>query len=123
MRRRSERRRCCLDSQRRYNIDAVQFYDNNFFLNESHARRQAELLTPLRLKWWAEGRIDAFLRYSDAALREIKNAGATMIFFGAESGSNKVLFKAMNKGITVEQTSWNSPVVFDNSISFLSFHS
>ena len=25
--------------QRKYQIDAVQFYDNNFFLNESHARR------------------------------------------------------------------------------------
>ena len=33
-----------------YGIDAVQFYDNNFFLNESHAREQAELLIPLRLR-------------------------------------------------------------------------
>ncbi len=86
-----------------HGIDAVQFYDNNFFLNESHARRQAELLTPLRLKWWAEGRVDTFLRYSDATLREIQRSGATMIFFGAESGSNKVLAE-MNKRITAEQT-------------------
>jgi radical SAM superfamily enzyme YgiQ (UPF0313 family) len=89
--------------QRKFAIDAVQFYDNNFFLNESHARRQAELLTPLNLKWWAEGRIDTFLRYSDKALREIRRSGATMIFFGAESGSNEVL-EQMNKKITAEQT-------------------
>jgi anaerobic magnesium-protoporphyrin IX monomethyl ester cyclase len=89
--------------QRDHGIDAVQFYDNNFFLGESHARRQAELLTPLKLRWWAEGRIDTFLRYSDAALRDIRQAGATMIFFGAESGSNKVLAE-MNKRITAEQT-------------------
>jgi anaerobic magnesium-protoporphyrin IX monomethyl ester cyclase len=89
--------------KQRYNIDAVQFYDNNFFLNESHALRQAELLTPLNLAWWAEGRIDTFLRYSDATLRKIREAGAKMIFFGAESGSNKVL-AAMNKRITAEQT-------------------
>jgi anaerobic magnesium-protoporphyrin IX monomethyl ester cyclase len=89
--------------QRDHGIDAVQFYDNNFFLSESHARRQAELLTPLKLRWWAEGRIDTFLRYSDAALRDIRQAGATMIFFGAESGSNKVLAE-MNKRITAEQT-------------------
>jgi anaerobic magnesium-protoporphyrin IX monomethyl ester cyclase len=89
--------------KRDHGMDAVQFYDNNFFLNESHARRQAELLTPLNLRWWAEGRIDTFLRYSDAALREIRRSGATMIFFGAESGSNEVLAQ-MNKRITTEQT-------------------
>jgi anaerobic magnesium-protoporphyrin IX monomethyl ester cyclase len=89
--------------KRDYGIDAVQFYDNNFFLNESHASKQAELLAPLGLRWWAEGRIDTFLRYSDATLREIRRAGATMIFFGAESGSNRVLAE-MNKRITAEQT-------------------
>jgi anaerobic magnesium-protoporphyrin IX monomethyl ester cyclase len=89
--------------KRQYGMDAVQFYDNNFFLNESHARKQAELLTPLNLRWWAEGRIDTFLRYSDETLREIRRSGATMIFFGAESGSNEVLAQ-MNKRITAEQT-------------------
>jgi anaerobic magnesium-protoporphyrin IX monomethyl ester cyclase len=89
--------------QRDYAIDSVQFYDNNFFLNESHAREQAELLVPLRLKWWAEGRIDAFLRYSDDTLRLLRRSGATMIFFGAESGSDKALLE-MNKRITTAQT-------------------
>jgi radical SAM superfamily enzyme YgiQ (UPF0313 family) len=89
--------------KRDYQIDAVQFYDNNFFLNESHALKQAELLTGLGLRWWAEGRVDAFLRYSDQTLRAIRQSGAKMIFFGAESGSNKVLAE-MNKGITTEQT-------------------
>ncbi len=89
--------------KRTYAIDAVQFYDNNFFLNESHAREQAERLVPLELQWWAEGRIDAVLRYSDDTLRAIRRAGAKMIFFGAESGSNEVLVQ-MNKKLTVEQT-------------------
>jgi anaerobic magnesium-protoporphyrin IX monomethyl ester cyclase len=43
------------------------------------------------------------LRYSDDTLRGLKRAGATMIFFGAESGSNRVL-EEMNKKITAEQT-------------------
>ncbi len=89
--------------KRDYAIDAVQFYDNNFFLNESHARAQAELLIPLKLRWWAEGRIDTFLRYSDDTLRAIRQSGATMIFFGAESGSDKVLAD-MNKRLTTAQT-------------------
>jgi anaerobic magnesium-protoporphyrin IX monomethyl ester cyclase len=89
--------------QQTYGIDAVQFYDNNFFLNESHAREQADLIAPLGLRWWAEGRIDTFLRYSDDTLRAIRKSGATMIFFGAESGSDKVLAE-MNKHLTSDQT-------------------
>ncbi len=89
--------------KRDYAIDAVQFYDNNFFLNESHARAQAERLIPLGLRWWAEGRVDTVLRYSDATLHAIRRGGAKMIFFGAESGSDRVL-KEMNKRITSAQT-------------------
>jgi len=86
-----------------YGANAVQFYDNNFFLNEGHAREQAERLAPLGMRWWAEGRIDTVLRYSDATWRAIRRSGAAMIFFGAESGSNEVLAQ-MNKKITTEQT-------------------
>src|SRR5580658_5321119 len=89
--------------QREYNIDSVQFYDNNFFLNEGHAREQAERIAPLNLRWWAEGRVDAVLRYSDDTLRALRRSGASMIFFGAESGSDKVLAE-MNKRITSSQT-------------------
>src|SRR6202453_134628 len=77
--------------QREYAIDSVQFYDNNFFLSESHAFEQAERIAPLGLRWWAEGRVDAMLRYSDETMRALRRSGATMIFFGAESGSDKVL--------------------------------
>jgi radical SAM superfamily enzyme YgiQ (UPF0313 family) len=50
--------------QRDHAIDAVQFYDNNFFLKEDHAAEQADRLAPLNLRWWCEARIDALLRYS-----------------------------------------------------------
>lgn len=89
--------------QRKYNIDSVQFYDNNFFLNESHTIALARCLEPLRLKWWCEGRIDTVLRYSDETFQLLKRAGAAMIFFGAESGSDWVLHE-MNKKVTTEQT-------------------
>ena len=86
-----------------YSIDAVQFYDNNFFLREDHAREQAERFEPLGLRWWCEARIDIVLGYSDETLRALKRAGATMIFFGAESGSDWVL-EDMNKQLKTEQT-------------------
>ena len=58
---------------------------------------------PFNLKWWCEGRIDTVLRYSDETLQLLKDAGATMIFFGAESGSDWVL-EQMNKKVTSSQT-------------------
>jgi radical SAM superfamily enzyme YgiQ (UPF0313 family) len=87
----------------KFAIDSVQFYDNNFFLNESHSAALAKSLEPLSLKWWCEGRIDAVLRYSDETLALLKKAGAAMIFFGAESGSDWVL-QQMNKKLTTNQT-------------------
>jgi anaerobic magnesium-protoporphyrin IX monomethyl ester cyclase len=87
----------------RYGVNAVQFYDNNFFLRESHTQALAEALIPLQLRWWCEGRIDTVLGYHDSTLRALKDAGATMIFFGAESGSDWVL-EQMNKRLKTEQT-------------------
>src|SRR3954454_1880464 len=87
----------------KFQIDAVQFYDNNFFLNESHTAELAERLLPLRLRWWSEGRIDSVLRYSDDTFRLLQRAGAAMVFFGAEPGSDWVL-KQMNKRVTTDQT-------------------
>jgi anaerobic magnesium-protoporphyrin IX monomethyl ester cyclase len=89
--------------RREYTINAVQFYDNNFFLNESHTLELARLLEPLQLRWWSEGRIDTVSRYRDETLHAMRRAGASMIFFGAESGSDWVL-EQMNKRITTDQT-------------------
>ncbi len=87
---------------RAHGMDSVHFYDNNFFLGEAHARAVADSFAPLGLKWWCEARVDALLRFSDETWRRLKRAGLTMVFCGAESGSNEVLAK-MQKGITVEQ--------------------
>jgi radical SAM superfamily enzyme YgiQ (UPF0313 family) len=86
-----------------YNADSVQFYDMNFFLREDHARELCDLMAPLKLRWWCEARVDIMSRYSDETLAAIARAGCTMIFFGAESGSDATLVE-MQKGITTEQT-------------------
>lgn len=87
---------------REYGMDSVHFYDNNFFLHDAHAREIAGCLASLNLRWWCEARVDAVLRFSDETWRQLKRAGLTMIFFGAESGNDNVLQK-MRKGITTEQ--------------------
>jgi anaerobic magnesium-protoporphyrin IX monomethyl ester cyclase len=86
-----------------YGVDAVQFYDNNFFLREDHARELADRIAPLKMRWWCEARTDIMMRYSDETFEAIRRAGCAMIFFGAESGSNQVL-KEMNKDLCAEDT-------------------
>jgi anaerobic magnesium-protoporphyrin IX monomethyl ester cyclase len=87
---------------REHGMDSVHFYDNNFFVKEDHARELAERITPLGLKWWCEARVDTLTRYSEDTWRLLKRAGLTMMFCGAESGSDAVL-KKMNKGTTTAQ--------------------
>src|SRR5450755_61489 len=86
-----------------YGADSVQFYDMNFFMREDHARDLADRLLPLGLRWWCEARVDTMCKYSDATMDALRRAGCTMIFFGAESGSDWAL-KEMQKDITTEQT-------------------
>ena len=85
-----------------HGMDSVHFYDNNFFLNEAHAREVAEAVLPLGLPWWCEARVDALCRFSDETWRMLKTAGLRMVFCGAESGSDEILAK-MSKGITTAQ--------------------
>jgi anaerobic magnesium-protoporphyrin IX monomethyl ester cyclase len=89
--------------QTTYGVNAVQFYDNNFFLREDHARELAGRIAPLNLHWWCEARVDIVLRYSDDTLRQLRRAGCVMIFFGVESGSDAVL-RNMKKQLTAEET-------------------
>ncbi len=86
-----------------YGVDAVQFYDNNFFLREDHAREVVDRMAPLRMRWWCEARADIMMRYSDATWEAIRRSGCAMIFFGVESGSNETL-KEMHKDLRVEDT-------------------
>ncbi len=85
-----------------HGMDSVHFYDNNFFVGEEHARELAERITPLGIRWWCEARVDALSRFSLDTWRLLKNAGLTMVFCGAESGSDAVL-KKMNKKTTTDQ--------------------
>jgi anaerobic magnesium-protoporphyrin IX monomethyl ester cyclase len=84
---------------REHAVDAVEFYDNNFFVHEARTAEFAERILPLRIGWWGESRIDTMLRYSDRTWGLMRDSGLRMVFLGAESGSDETL-KRMNKGGT-----------------------
>jgi radical SAM superfamily enzyme YgiQ (UPF0313 family) len=97
--------RVVLRLQRDYGVDALQFHDMDFFISEPRAAEFAGRIQGKGLTWWALGRIDELVRYSDATWTKLKESGLKMVFCGAESGSDEVL-KRMNKGgsVSAEKT-------------------
>jgi len=83
----------------KYGINAVEFYDSNFFVSEKRVVEFSMLIKKENLVWWGEGRIDTIDKYADESLSLMREAGCKMIFHGAESGNDEML-KKMDKGGT-----------------------
>jgi anaerobic magnesium-protoporphyrin IX monomethyl ester cyclase len=83
----------------RWRLDAIEFYDNNFFVHEARTAEFAHRVMDLGISWWGEARIDTLLRYSDETWALMRDSGLKMVFLGAESGSDETL-QRMNKGGT-----------------------
>ena len=82
----------CLD----FGVKKITFYDDYFFAN---SKRIEDLFTYFRerdVKWKAELRVN---RLNFALAQDAKKHGCTQIYFGAESGSQRVL-DILNKNIT-----------------------
>lgn len=82
-----------------HGADAVEFHDNNFFVNEKRTVEFSKRVKNEKISWWGEGRIDTIDKYSDESLAMMREAGCKMIFFGAETSNDELLAK-MDKGGT-----------------------
>lgn len=80
-----------------YGVDGVQMHDMDFFISEARVAEFAERITSLGMRWWALGRIDNLMQYSDDTWEKMVRSGLAMVFSGAESGSDEALAR-MNKG-------------------------
>ncbi|MDZ4763417.1 MAG: radical SAM protein [Chloroflexota bacterium] len=86
----------------RYQIDGLEFHDMDFFVSEARTADFSERLAHKvgdKIQWWALGRVDTLMGYSDDTWAKMKRAGSKMLFMGAESGDDETL-KRMNKGGT-----------------------
>ncbi len=83
----------------KWGADAIEFHDNNFFVSEKRTVEFANLIRPEKMHWWGMARIDTMDKFKDESLARIREAGCKIIFFGAESGNDKVL-KQLDKGGT-----------------------
>src|SRR5690606_26958172 len=80
-----------------WGVNAVEFYDNNFFTAEARIAEFSERIMDLNIGWWGEARIDTMLKYEERTWELMRDSGLRMVFLGAESGSDETL-KRMNKG-------------------------
>jgi anaerobic magnesium-protoporphyrin IX monomethyl ester cyclase len=82
--------------KQKYQIDAIKFYDDNFFVDK---RRALEILKRIDLPAHLEVRIDMI---DDDLAKELKERGVFDLLIGVESGSNRLL-ELINKKITVDR--------------------
>ena len=80
-----------------YRVDAVQMHDMDFFISEPRVAEFAERIAGLGVSWWALGRVDTLMHYSDETWTKMARAGLKMVFSGAEAASDAALAR-MNKG-------------------------
>jgi anaerobic magnesium-protoporphyrin IX monomethyl ester cyclase len=83
----------------KWGADAIEFHDNNFFVSEKRTVEFSKLIKPEKMNWWGMARIDTMHKFTDDSLALIREAGCKIIFFGAESGNDKIL-KQLDKGGT-----------------------
>lgn len=80
----------------KYQIDAIKFYDDNFFVDKNRA---LEILKRIDLPAHLEVRIDMI---DDILAKELKERRVFDLLIGAESGSDRIL-AMINKKITVDR--------------------
>jgi radical SAM superfamily enzyme YgiQ (UPF0313 family) len=87
----------------RWGADCIQFYDNNFFDQESTSIPLLEVLATLGMPYWCFARPDTMAKFSTSSWEKVRKSGLRMAFFGAEAASDDIL-KKMKRGTRVEHT-------------------
>jgi anaerobic magnesium-protoporphyrin IX monomethyl ester cyclase len=87
----------------RFGVDAVQFYDHNFFDREVDMVPLLEVLAKFRMPWWCYARSDALVNLSERSWSLVRKSGLRMAYIGAESPSDQLLHD-IRKGTSSDQT-------------------
>jgi len=90
----------------------INFYDDNFFANPSRIRELFSYFKENNIKWKAELRVD---RLNESLAEEAHNSGCSQMYFGVESGSQKVL-NILNKNISIRDILNSAVITKDKDI-------
>ena len=84
-------------------VDAIQFYDHNFFDREVDMQPLLEVLARYEVPWWCYARADALLGLSERSWAMVRKSRLRMAYIGAESPSEWLLHD-IRKGTRPDQT-------------------
>jgi anaerobic magnesium-protoporphyrin IX monomethyl ester cyclase len=87
----------------RFGVDAIQFYDHNFFDREVDMVPLLEVLAKYELPWWCFARSDALVNLSERSWELLRKSRLRMAYIGAESPSDWLLHD-IRKGTRPDQT-------------------
>jgi len=89
--------------QQRLGMDAIQFYDHNFFDREVDMVPLLEVMAKFEIPWWCFARSDALANLSERSWALVKKSRLRMAYIGAESPSDWLLHD-IRKGTRTDQT-------------------
>jgi anaerobic magnesium-protoporphyrin IX monomethyl ester cyclase len=92
---------------KKFNIPSFSFgFEDEFFTKPGRVVEMAEhiLHRNLKITWGSYSRFNSFDKIDDQSLMLLKKSGCKSLFFGAESGSQRILDDVIKKDITTEQT-------------------
>jgi radical SAM superfamily enzyme YgiQ (UPF0313 family) len=87
----------------RLGVDAIQFYDHNFFDREVDMVPLLEVMAKIEMPWWCFARSDALVNLSEKSWTLVKKSRLRMAYIGAESPSDWLLHD-IRKGTRCDQT-------------------
>jgi anaerobic magnesium-protoporphyrin IX monomethyl ester cyclase len=87
----------------RFGVDAIEFYDHNFFDREVDMVPLLEVLAKFQMPWWCFARSDALVNLSERTWALVKKSRLRMAYIGAESPSDWLLHD-IRKGTSRDQT-------------------
>ena len=105
----------------KYNVDDVQFYDETFTANKDRVIDLCDKMIKnnLNIEWSCFTRVNLV---DPELLKKMKEAGCYQIFYGLESGVQRLL-NLIKKGITVEQSrkamKWTHEAGIETWVSFM----
>jgi anaerobic magnesium-protoporphyrin IX monomethyl ester cyclase len=89
--------------RQRLGVDAIQFYDHNFFDREVDMVPLLEVMAKFEMPWWCFARSDALANLSERSWTLVRKSRLRMAYIGAESPSDWLLHD-IRKGTRSDQT-------------------
>ena len=77
----------------KHHIDAIHFFDNNFFVNQERVLQISRLIKErdMKMRWDGTSTVDQFLGFTDSYIAQLKESGFYRVIIGVESGDEEVL--------------------------------